>query len=106
MAAPKPIDFSDPMTYAMMAGLSIPEQATLFFLAPQLPLMQRLSVSGAMFAIHFGTNGFVNRAPSLAMEMPWILGTAAYATYLSGQTNVGLTMAAADLAMTVFMRSR
>lgn len=102
---PKPLNFSDPMTYVMMAGVSIPEQATMYLRHPNMPLLTRLSVSGVMFAVHFCTNGLVDKAPNMQMELPWIGATAAYAAFVSGSTQTGLMVGAADLAMTFALRN-
>ena len=99
------LDFSDPMTFAMMAGVSIPEQLALAQFAPQLSLLQRLSVSGAMFAIHFGLNGFVPKAPTLQEEIPWIVGTAIFAKTIYGVSDLAtFALVAGDSLMTLFLR--
>ena len=89
----------------MMAMVSIPEQAVTAFFEPQIPLLQRLSVSLAMFAIHFGVNGFIARVPSIKMELPWILGTALYAYVVLGVKPItAIALVAADSVMTMSMR--
>ena len=99
------MDFSKPSTYAMMAAVSIPEQLALYTFAPELPLYQRLSASAVMFVVHFGTNGFVPKASSLRMEMPWILATGAYIKYgLGASTEAALAQLAGDSLMVLALR--
>ena len=99
------LDFTDPMTLGMMAAVSIPEQLVLNQYAPQLSIPQRLSVSAAMFGIHFAVNGFVPKAPTLQGEIPWIVGTALFAKTMFGVSDTTMfALIAADSLMTLFLR--
>jgi len=99
------IDFSDAATYQMMAGMAIPEQAVMMYMAPDMPLQQRLLVSAVMYGSSFAFNGFVKKAPTLTDEFKWIVPTAMYGAYVTGNPQVGLMLAAADTAMTLYLRS-
>lgn len=101
---PNKIDFTKPATYAMMAGVSIPEQLVMAIMAPQMPLLQRLTVSLVMFISHFSLNGFVKRAPTLGDEFKWIVPTALYGAYVTGNIFVGILLFIADTLMTVYLR--
>lgn len=99
------MNFADPMTYVTMAALSIPEQTVMYLYEPQMPLTSRLSVSAVMFAIHFAWNGFVPKGETLQDELPWILGTAAYARMVLGaQNQTAVALVAADSVMTLALR--
>ncbi len=98
------IDFSDPMTYAMMAGVSLPEQIVMYVHAGDLPLGMRLAVSAVMFATTFGFNGFVKKPPTWRDEMKWIVPTALFGGYITGSAMIAASLFAADSAMTLYLR--
>lgn len=98
------IDFTKPQTYAMMVGVSLPEQIVMAIMAPDMPFLQRLMVSVVMFISHFSLNGFVKRAPTLADEYKWIIPTALYGAYVTGNPTVGIALFIADTMMTVTLR--
>ena len=70
-----------------------------------MPVWKRATVSLVMFLIHFGTNGFVPKAGTLRMELPWILGTALFAYFVLGVKPItALALVAADSVMTLSLR--
>lgn len=91
--------------WAMMLLMAIPEQLIMARFAPRMPLAKRLSVSAAMYAIHFAWNGLVMKTPRAYNELAWILGTALFARNVLG-VNMGTATAlvAADSVMTLAMR--
>lgn len=98
------IDFSKPATYAMMGAMAIPEQLVMLFMAPNMPLVQRLMVSVVMYLSHFMFNGFVTKAPTMADEFKWIIPTALFGAFITKNPYTGLLLAAADTTMTVVLR--
>lgn len=90
----------------MMGMMSIPEQVVLWTMAPELSPMAKLSVSAAMFAIHFTFNGFVMKTPKTHQELVWIIGTAAYAKLLGVKTETAVALVAADSIMTLALRDQ
>ena len=89
----------------MMLLMAIPEQLVLYYMAPNMPLLQRLLVSVAMYIIHFAWNGMVMKPTKSYNELSWILGTALYANRILGANLLTTTaLVAADSVMTLTLR--
>ena len=89
----------------MMALMAIPEQLVMQAFAPNMPLAKRLSVSAAMYAIHFAWNGMVMKTKKTHHELAWILGTAYFAMQVLGvDKRTATALVAADSVMTLFLR--
>jgi hypothetical protein len=89
----------------MMGLMAIPEQLVMYSFHPAMPLIQRLSVSIAMFIIHFAWNGMVMKPEFSHNELVWILGTSYYAYRVLGVSKQAATaLIAADAVMTLSLR--
>jgi len=90
----------------MMVLMAVPEQLVLAYLEPELPLLNRLMVSVAMYTIHFAWNGMVMKPEKAYNELVWILGTALYAYHVVGVSEeTAAALVAADSVMTLALRS-
>lgn len=89
----------------MMILMALPEQAVMAKYEPDMPLVQRLSVSVAMYVAHFAYNGFVMKPKRSYNELVWILATALYAFYgLGVKKETAVALVAADSVMTLSLR--
>jgi hypothetical protein len=89
----------------MMILMAIPEQLVMNFYEPQMPLVQRLLVSIAMYVIHFAWNGMVMKPEKSYDELAWILGTGFYALKALGvKQSTAVALVAADSVMTLTLR--
>ena len=90
----------------MMLVMAIPEQIVLYLYEPQVPIIERLLVSVAMYVIHFAWNGMEEVKPRRSYnELIWILGTALYARQVIGvQMSTAIMLVAADSIMTLSIR--
>lgn len=95
MSLPRPV---------MMILMAIPEQTVLMMMEPSMPLMKRLMVSVAMYAIHFAWNGFVMKPQKSYNELVWILGTALFAYLVGVKQKTAVALVAADSVMTLALR--
>ncbi len=87
--------------------LAIPEQIVLSMYEPSIPIMNRILVSVAMYAIYFGWNKFgaAMRPKRAYIELVWILGTAIYAYRVLGvRKETACALIAADSVMTLTVR--
>jgi hypothetical protein len=100
-----PIDFSDPKTYVVMAAMAIPEQLVMYWQAPSMPLTLRLSVSVVMYAATFAWNGFDSQPQTWLDEMAWIIPTALYGAWLTGDQKTGALLFVFDTIMTAVVRA-
>jgi hypothetical protein len=97
MSLPRPV---------MMVLMALPEQYVMHTYQPGMPLFQRLSVSVAMYIIHFAWNGMVMKPEKSYNELVWILGTAFYALKALGVSkDTFVALIAADSVMTLTLRS-
>lgn len=88
-----------------MLLMAIPEQLVMAKFAPKMPLWKRLSVSVAMYLVHFAWNGMVMKTKRSYNELAWILGTAAFAMKVLGvDAKTTTALIAADSIMTLAMR--
>ena len=93
--------------WVMMIIMAIPEQLVLYFTysTAMSTLIQRLTVSVAMYLIHFGWNGMIPKPPYSYNELPWILGTALYAFVVIGTSSyTAAWLLAADSIMVLTLR--
>ena len=89
----------------MMIIMAIPEQYVAWTYEPQMSIWYRLSISVAMYLIHFAYNGFVMKPKKSYNELVWILGTALYAYYgLGVKTETFVALLAADSIMVLCLR--
>ena len=96
MSLPRPI---------MMILMAIPEQIVLYYMQPNMDLTKRLSVSIAMYVIHFAYNGMVMKPKRSYNELVWIIGTALYARQiLKVKQSTMISLLAADSIMTLALR--
>ena len=96
MSLPRPV---------MMILMAIPEQVVMMAMEPKMPILQRLLVSIAMYAIHFAWNGMVMKPERSYNELVWIVGTALYAFQVLGvRKQTAIALVAADSVMTLALR--
>lgn len=89
----------------MMILMAIPEQLVLASMEPKLSLIKRISVSIAMYVIHFAWNGMVMKPERSYNELVWIIGTALYGIMAFGIKNsTAIALVAADSVMTLSLR--
>jgi hypothetical protein len=89
----------------MMILMAIPEQYVMMTYYPEMSLIKRLSVSIAMYLIHFAWNGMVMKPKHSYNELVWILGTACYASNVLGvDRETTIALVAADSVMTLALR--
>jgi hypothetical protein len=90
---------------AMMVLMAVPEQLVMMHFEPNMPLVQRLLVSVAMYVIHFAWNGMVMKPERSYNELVWIVGTALYALNVLGvKQSTAIALVAADSVMTLALR--
>ena len=91
--------------FGMMILMAIPEQVVAYIYEPHMSIFKRLTISFAMYAIHFAYNGFVMKPAKSYNELVWIIGTALYAWVGLGVKNETVTaLLAADSIMVLFLR--
>ena len=89
----------------MMILMAIPEQLVLASMEPKLSLIKRISVSIAMYVIHFAWNGMVMKPERSYNELVWVIGTALYGIMAVGIKNsTAIALVAADSVMTLSLR--
>ena len=89
----------------MMILMAIPEQLVLASMEPQLSLIKRISVSIAMYDVHFAWNGMVMKPERSYNELVWVIGTALYGIMAVGIKNsTAIALVAADSVMTLSLR--
>ena len=89
----------------VMILMALPEHAVLETMEPNMPLVQRLLVSLAMYAIHFAWNGIVITPENSYDELVSIMGTALYAlNVLCVKRQTAVALVAADAVMTLVLR--
>lgn len=85
--------------------MAIPEQLVMNAYEPNMPLVQRLLVSVAMYVVHFAWNGMIMKPEKSYNELAWILGTAYYALSALGVDQAtAVALVAADSVMTLALR--
>lgn len=90
---------------AMMILMAIPEQCVMAKYEPGMSIYKRLSVSIAMYIIHFAWNGMVMKPEKSYNELVWIIGTALYAyNVLKVDLSTAIALVAADSVMTLSLR--
>lgn len=91
----------------MMILMAIPEQIVMYLYEGHHMAFfpDRISVSFAMYAIHFAYNGFVMKPEKSYNELVWIIGTALYAYFgVQAQTETVTALLAADSIMALLLR--
>ena len=85
---------------AMMLLVAVPQQAILAVFEPQLPLLNRISVTLATYAIHFAWNDLNKKVEKAYLV--WILGTALYAYHIVGVSlETAAMLVAGDSVLTI-----
>lgn len=91
-------------TWWMMALMAIPEQY-IMWTTTKVGFLPSLSVSVAMYIIAIVYNGFTKKPEKSYNEIPWILGTALYAKFAFGVSQLTvMSLIAVDSLMVLLLR--